>query len=93
MRLIYFSDARNKLKSVLDQIIDDADHAAIIRRDADDAVVISLEPTQRKFVGLLVALYRCSNRLLCAVDDNKPPLISCRYHYDKPHTIALDYLI
>jgi antitoxin YefM len=43
MRTISFSDARNHLKKVIDQVVDDADVAVITRRDAPDAVVMSLE--------------------------------------------------
>ena len=43
MRTISFSDARNRLKQVIDQVVDDADVAIITRRDAPDAVVMSLE--------------------------------------------------
>lgn len=43
MKVINFSDARNKLKSVLDQVVSDADYTIISRRDADDAVVMSLD--------------------------------------------------
>lgn len=43
MRVISFSDARNKLKQVIDQVVDDADVAVISRRDAPDAVVMSLD--------------------------------------------------
>jgi antitoxin YefM len=43
MRVVNFSEARNNLKSVLDQVIDDADYTVISRRDAEDAVVMSLE--------------------------------------------------
>lgn len=43
MRVINFSEARNSLKSVIDQVIDDADYTVIARRDAPDAVVMSLE--------------------------------------------------
>ena len=42
MRVINFSEARNRLKSVLDQVVDDLDCTVITRRDADDAVVMSL---------------------------------------------------
>lgn len=42
MRVISFTDARNKLKQVIDQVVDDADVAVISRRDAPDAVVMSL---------------------------------------------------
>ncbi|MEN9519298.1 MAG: hypothetical protein RLZZ381_1886 [Cyanobacteriota bacterium] len=43
MKIITFTDARNKLKTVLDRVVDDADYTVITRRDADDAVVMSLE--------------------------------------------------
>lgn len=43
MRIVNFSEARNNLKSVLDQVIDDADYTVITRRDSEDAVVMSLE--------------------------------------------------
>ncbi|WP_017328016.1 type II toxin-antitoxin system Phd/YefM family antitoxin [Synechococcus sp. PCC 7336] len=43
MEIVTFSEARNKLKTVLDRVIDDADYTIIARRDADDAVVMSLE--------------------------------------------------
>ena len=43
MRIVNFSEARNNLKSVLDQVIDDADYTIIKRRDSEDAVVMSLE--------------------------------------------------
>jgi len=43
MRIINFSEARNNLKLVLDQVIDDADYTIITRRDSENAVVMSLE--------------------------------------------------
>jgi antitoxin YefM len=43
MRVVNFSEARNSLKSVIDQVIDDADYTVIARRDASDAVVMSLD--------------------------------------------------
>lgn len=43
MRVVNFSEARNKLKAVLDQVVDDADYTIITRRDAEDAVVMSLD--------------------------------------------------
>jgi antitoxin YefM len=43
MRVINFSEARNNLKSVLDQVVDDADYTVITRRDSEDAVIMSLE--------------------------------------------------
>ncbi len=43
MRVVNFSDARNSLKSVIDKVVEDADYAIITRRDAPDAVVMSLD--------------------------------------------------
>ena len=43
MRIVKFSEARDNLKRVIDQVVDDADIAVISRRDAPDAVVMSLE--------------------------------------------------
>lgn len=43
MRTISFSDARNQLKQVLDRVAADADFTVITRRDAEDAVVMSLD--------------------------------------------------
>ncbi len=42
MRVINFSDARSQFKQVIDQVVSDCDVAIISRRDADDAVVMSL---------------------------------------------------
>ncbi|GAB6111441.1 type II toxin-antitoxin system Phd/YefM family antitoxin [Desulfomicrobium salsuginis] len=42
MRVVNFSEARNSLKAVIDQVVEDADYAVISRRDAPDAVVMSL---------------------------------------------------
>jgi antitoxin YefM len=43
MRVINFSEARNNLKFVLDQVTDDADYTVISRRDAEDAIVMSMD--------------------------------------------------
>jgi antitoxin YefM len=43
MRIVNFSEARNNLKSVLNQVTDDANYTIITRRDAEDAVVMSLD--------------------------------------------------
>lgn len=43
MHVINFSEARKSLKTVIDQVIDDADYTIIARRDAPDAVVMSLD--------------------------------------------------
>ena len=53
MKIINFSDARNHLKSVIDQVVNDADVAVITRRDADDAVVMSLD----HFNGLMETVH------------------------------------
>jgi len=43
MNIVTFSDARKRLKHVLDQVTEDADFTVISRRDAPDAVVLSLD--------------------------------------------------
>lgn len=43
MRIINFSDARNSLRTVIDQVVQDADVTVISRRDAADAVVMSFD--------------------------------------------------
>lgn len=43
MRIINFSDARNSLRTVIDQVVEDADVTVISRRDAPDAVVMSFD--------------------------------------------------
>jgi len=43
MRVVNFTDARNNLKSVIDDVVNDADFTVIARRDAPDAVVMSLD--------------------------------------------------
>jgi antitoxin YefM len=43
MRVINFSDVRNQLKQFIDQVVDDADFKVIARRDAQDAVAMSLD--------------------------------------------------
>ncbi len=43
MRIVSFTEARNGLKSVLDDVVNDADCTVITRRDSEDAVVMSLE--------------------------------------------------
>jgi len=53
MRVVNFSDARNRLKSVIDQVVNDEDFAIITRRDADDAVVMSLN----HFNGLMETVH------------------------------------
>jgi antitoxin YefM len=43
MKIVTFTEARNKFKSILDGVVEDADYTVITRRDADDAVVMSLD--------------------------------------------------
>jgi antitoxin YefM len=43
MRIVSFTEARNRLKAVLDAVVNDADPTVITRRDAEDAVVMSLD--------------------------------------------------
>lgn len=53
MKVISFSDARNKLKSVLDEVVRDSDYTIITRRDSEDAVVMSLD----QFNGLMETVH------------------------------------
>lgn len=53
MRVVNFSDARSRLKKVLDQVAEDSDYTIISRRDADDAVVMSLD----SFNGLMETVH------------------------------------
>lgn len=53
MKVVNFSDARSRLKSILDQVVSDADYTIIARRDADDAVVMSLD----QFNGLMETVH------------------------------------
>ena len=43
MRIVHFSEAQSDLKVVMDQVIADADYTVIIRREAPDAVLMSLD--------------------------------------------------
>ena len=53
MRVINFSEARGSLKGVIDQVIADADYTVIARRDAPDAVAMSLDT----FNGLMETVH------------------------------------
>lgn len=53
MRVVNFSEARSGLKSVIDQVIADADYTVIARRDAPDAVLMSLDT----FNGLIETVH------------------------------------
>jgi len=43
MRIVSFTEARNGPKGFLGQVVNDADCTVITRRDAEDAVVMSLD--------------------------------------------------
>lgn len=43
MRIISFTQARSSLKAVLDGVVNDADCTVITRRDAENAVVMSMD--------------------------------------------------
>lgn len=43
MKVVNFTEARSSLKGVIDQVIADADYTVISRRDAPDAVLMSLD--------------------------------------------------
>lgn len=43
MLIVSFTEARNRLKPVLDRVVNDADCAVITRRDAKDVVVMSID--------------------------------------------------
>ncbi len=43
MTVVNYTEARNNFKSILDTVANDADYTIISRRDAEDAVVMSLD--------------------------------------------------
>ncbi|OQX09229.1 MAG: prevent-host-death protein [Thiothrix lacustris] len=43
MQVVTFTEARNNLKTILNQVIEDADCILITRDDAEDTVVMSLD--------------------------------------------------
>ena len=53
MRVVNYSEARNSLKGVIDQAVADADFTVIVRRDAPDAVLMSLDT----FNGLMETVH------------------------------------
>lgn len=72
MRIVNFSDARNGLKDVCDQVIQDADAVVIHRRDAPNVVVMS----QADYDGMQETLYllsspRNAQRLLDSIAEIK----------------------
>ena len=57
MQVISYSQARNSLKSVLDSVNDNADVTIINRRDAGNAVVMSLD----HYNSIMETLYLMQN--------------------------------
>ena len=57
MRVVNFTEMRKHLKSVLDQVVLDADYTIISRRDAENAVVMSLD----QFNGLMETVHLLKN--------------------------------
>jgi antitoxin YefM len=53
MRVINFSEAKRSLKALIDQVIADANFTVITRRDAPDAVIMSLDT----FNGLMETVH------------------------------------
>jgi len=58
MKVVTYSHARNALKSILDEVVQDADVTIISRRDAEgDAVVMSLD----SYNSIMETLHLTSN--------------------------------
>lgn len=58
MKVVTYSQAHNVLKSILDEVVQDADVTIISRRDAEgDAVVMSLD----KYNSIMETLHLTSN--------------------------------
>jgi len=57
MEVMSYSDARNQFKKVLDRVVNDSDYTVITRRDADDAVLMSLD----HFNGLMETIHLLRN--------------------------------
>ena len=53
MQVVTFTEARNSFKSVLDRVVDDVDYTIITRRDAGNAVIISMD----SFNSLMETVY------------------------------------
>ena len=83
MRVVNFSEARSSLKSLIDQVIDDADYTIIARRDAPDAVLMSTDtfsslmetvhllktPANAPHLARSIARYRHGKAGGCGLDD------------------------
>ncbi|CAA0276189.1 putative antitoxin [Acinetobacter baumannii] len=57
MNILTYSEARNNLKEVIDQVINDADVTVITRREGQDAVVMGLD----HYNSMVETLYLLSN--------------------------------
>ena len=53
MHVISYTDARKNLKTILDQVVDDAETTVITRRNGEDVVLIS----KADFDGLMETLH------------------------------------
>ena len=57
MKIISYTDARNGLKAVIDDVVNDADIAVITRREGGNAVLMS----QAQYESMAETLYLLSN--------------------------------
>ena len=60
MKIVSFTEARNGLKAVLDGVVNDADTTVITRRDAEDAVVMSLDYYNIFFIKFELFSFKCT---------------------------------
>ncbi|THT99633.1 type II toxin-antitoxin system prevent-host-death family antitoxin [Lampropedia puyangensis] len=72
MQVISFSQARSQLKRVIDRVVADSDTTLILRRDGENAVVMS-ESTYNSMVETLHLLSTSANaaRLMRAVEQDQ----------------------
>ncbi len=80
MRVVNFSEARSGLKGVIDQVIADADYTVITRRDAPDAVLMSLDT----FNALLETVHLLKSpanaaHLACSIEQLRQGQVQQRY--------------
>ena len=80
MQVVNFTEARNHLKNVLDRVVVDADYTVISRRDAEDAVVMSLD----QFNGLMDTVH------LLKVPANKDHLAKSIEQYNSHKLVKHD---
>ena len=57
MKIVNFTDARANLRAIIDEAIDNAEATVISRRDAPDAVIMSLD----QYNGLIETVYLLSS--------------------------------